>query len=293
MLTRFLVRRLESWFTFLPRSCALTVGSFIGLTAWSLLPRDRHRINRHLGLTFGDKLTPEDRHSIGRDLFVNLGKNLVDFVRLPAHFENELKPLIQVEGLEHFDRAYQRGKGVITVAGHIGNFEMLAAYFASLEYRTAAIFREMYDEQLNDMLFKRREECGLTNISTTDSPRKILKWLNDGGAVGVLMDTDSHRVRSMLVPFMGRLANTPIGHIMVGLKTGAAFVPMACLRTPDDRYKVIVRPEIVPIRTEDFEADVLDLTRRCNAEIEKIITENPSQWIWFHNRWHTRSEGPA
>jgi KDO2-lipid IV(A) lauroyltransferase len=222
-----------------------------------------------------------------------LGKNLVDFIRLPDRYESELRPLIEVEGLEHFDQAYRRGKGVITVTGHIGNFEMLAAYFSALEYRTAAIFREMYDDHLNNILIKRREKAGLTTISTTDSPRVILKWLKDGGVLGVLMDNDSHRVRSVLVPFMGRLANTPIGHIMVGLKTGAAFVPLACLRTPDDRYKIIVRPEIVPIRTEDLEADVLEMTRRCNQELEKIINDHPTQWIWFHNRWHTRPEGQA
>lgn len=284
---------MESWFTFLPRSCALAIGSYIGLTAWSLLPRDRHRITRHLTLTFGDKLSPEERHNIGRDIYVGLGKNLVDFIRQPDHYHSELKPLISVEGLDHFDRAYQRGKGVITVAGHIGNFELLAAYFASLEYRTAAIFRQMFDDQLNDMLVRRRESAGLTSIATTDSPRKIFKWLTDGGALGVLMDTDSHRVRSMLVPSMGRLANTPVGHVMMGLKTGAAFVPMACLRTPDDRYRVIVRPEIVPVRTEDFEADVRHMAGRCNAAIDRIIIENPTQWIWFHNRWHTRSESQA
>jgi KDO2-lipid IV(A) lauroyltransferase len=194
------------------------------------------------------------------------------------------------EGLEFFDRAYKKCDGLIGVTGHIGNFELLAVHIQSLGYNIAVIGRELYDKKIDKLLIENREAMGLTNISTSDSPKVILKWLKSGHALGVLMDNDSFRVRSMFVPFFGRMANTPVGQSVLGLKTGAAFIPMACIRTEKNRYKIIIKPEVIISRTDDFVSDVLEMTRLCSLEIEAIIREYPDQWAWVHNRWHTRKQ---
>lgn len=290
---RQLARSAEAAFNLVPRRLALFVGALMGLIAWRLLPREQHMVRRLLRLVLGDQLTAPQRHNISRDLFIASGKNLADFLRLPKYFEKEVKPLIAVDGIEHLDNAYKRGRGVIGVTGHLGNFELLAMYIASLGYRCAVIGRELYDPYLNRLLVRRRQLAGLTNIATTDSPRRFLSWLKSGGIVGTLVDIDSFRIRSIMAPAFGRLSNTPIGPTMLGLRAEAAFVPIACLRTDDNRYKVVVRPEIKIERTDDFEADVRCMTGRCNLELEKLIAIDLSQWIWYHNRWRTRPENSA
>jgi KDO2-lipid IV(A) lauroyltransferase len=285
--TYLFARALAGLLDRLPRRSALFIGAAAGLAAWSTLPKDRHRITRHLSLVYGDRLTREEQRAIGRRFFVNSGKNLADVLRCRRHYDNEIKPLITVEGLEHFDRAYKRGRGVLGITGHIGNFELLAVYFASLGYNAAAIGREMYDRRLDEMLVAQREALGVTNIATTDSPRRIIAWLKQGGVLGVLIDIDSIRVRSEFVPVFGRPALTPIGQSIIGLKTGAAFVPVACVRTEDNRYHVIVRPEIKIEPSSDFDRDVKRVTAACSRALEGIIERYPDQWIWMKNRWLT------
>ena len=107
--------------------------------------------------------------------------------------------------------------------------------------------------------------------------------------MGVLIDTDSMRVKSAFIPAFGRLSWTPIGQSILGLKTGAAFVPMACVRI-GKRYKIIIKPEIVIESTGDFDKDVYNVTKKCTEALEEIINEYKDQWIWIHNRWHTRPE---
>jgi KDO2-lipid IV(A) lauroyltransferase len=116
----------------------------------------------------------------------------------------------------------------------------------------------------------------------------MMSWLKDGKAVGVLIDIDSHRVRSEFIPSYGRMAHTPVGQSIMGLKVGAAFVPMACVRTEDDRYKVITRPEVEVDRTGDFDQDVLNVTEKCLRELEAMVEEYRDQWVWMHNRWQTK-----
>ncbi len=285
--TYLMIRALTGLFNYLPRRLALFLGAVAGLTTWRLLPKDRHRIARHLSLVYGDDLSAEELTSIGCRFFINSGKNVVDVLRCRKHYHSEIAPLISVEGLEHFDKAYQRGNGVIGVTGHIGNFELLAVYFASLGYHTAAIGREMYDRRLDELLVAQRQALGVTNIATTASPLRFVRWLKEGGALGVLMDIDSISVRSEFVPVFGRPALTPVGQTILGLKAGAAFIVGACVRTEDNRYRIVIRPEIKIEPSGDFDRDVIAVTAACNRELDQIIAQYPDQWIWLKNRWLT------
>ncbi len=280
-------------FNFLPRRTCLFISSWLGVLASRLMVKDRYKAMRHLALVYGDSLTVERRRRIVRNLYMNAARNIADVIRFRHHFSSEIKPLVSVEGLEHLQRAFDRGKGLIGITGHIGNFELVAAWVASAGYKAAVIGRKMYDERLDRLLLENRKATGLVNIATTDSPRVIVKWLKEGGCLGVLIDNDSIRVRGMHIPMFNRLANTPIGQSVLGLRTGAAFVPMACVRTHDDRYRLIIRPEVTIEPSGDQERDVYEITLACAREIERFIQEFPEQWIWFHNRWHTRPEPAA
>jgi KDO2-lipid IV(A) lauroyltransferase len=278
-------------FNIIPRRLAVFVGGAVGYGAFLISRNDRTRAHYTLGIAYGDALSKRQKQKIIRNLFVNSGKNIADVVRFRKHYHSQIRGLIDVEGLEHFDRVYERGKGVIAVTGHIGNFELLAAFFVSSGYNAAVIGRELYDRRLDKLLVEYREAIGIVNISTQDSPRRILKLLKAGYALGVLIDTDSMRVRSEFIPAFGELSNTPVGQSIIGLKTGAGFVPMACVRD-GMRYKVIVRPEVVIERTNDFDKDVYNITEKCTEVLEEIIDRYKDQWIWIHNRWQTRPKQP-
>jgi len=280
---------LIGFFNAIPRRLAVFLGAFLGQAAHGFLTRDRLKARRNLKLAYGDSLTPAQRRTIVRNLFVNFGKNAVDVLRTKKHYDTEIKTLIDVEGLEHIDRVYRRGKGVIGITGHIGNFELLAAWFVRSGYKVAVIGREMYDPRMNHLLVDNRESLGMVNIDTKDSVRRIVKVLKDGYILGVLIDTDSFRVRSVFVPAFGRLSHTPVGQSLLGLKTGAGFVPVACVRD-GARYKIIVKPEVTVERTGDIERDAFLMTKKCTRALEEIITEHKDQWIWIHNRWHNRPE---
>lgn len=272
----------------IPRGLAVYLGGWIGLAAWWLTPRERYKADRHLKIAFGDRYTGSERSRIYRQFAVNTGRNLVDLIRFRRHFHSEIKSLVDADGMEYFAEAYARGKGLIGITGHIGNFELLAAWMASEGYKIAVIGRELYDPRLNNLLVQNREAAGLTNIYTTDSPRQLIEWLRGGGVLGVLIDTDSHRVRGEFVPAFGRWSHTPVGQSLLGLKTGAAFVPVTCLRKPDGRYQVTARPEVTIEPSGDAEKDAAEMTRKCTQELEKVIVEHLDQWPWHHNRWRTR-----
>ncbi len=261
----------------------------MGLVAYRVLKKESGKAISNLEMIFGEKLSPDERKKIVRNLFINIGKNAADVIRFKKYFDTEIKPLVDVEGLEHFDRVYNRGRGVIAVTWHVGNFELLATYMGSLGYKVAAIGRELYDKRLNKLLVENREAGGLVNIDTKESVRRILQLLKDGYALGVLIDTDSIRVKSKFIPAFGKLSWTPVGQSILGLRSGAGLVPIACIRN-GKRYKIIIKPEVTIKSSGDFEKDVYNITKLSTEVWEEIVTEYKDQWIWMHNRWNTRPE---
>lgn len=283
-----LVRSMLALFNIMPRRAAITLGGWLGLAAWALMRRDQYRAVRHLTFAYGRTLSHRDKIRIGRDFFINSGKNLADVLRFRRHFASEIRPLIETEGVEYFEAACRRGHGVFGVTGHIGNFELLAAYVRSLGYEVAVIGRELHDPRLDRLLIANREAVGLVNIATTESPKRILTWLKQAKVIGVLIDTDSHRVRGQFIPAFGRWSYTPVGQSIIALRTGAMLMPIACLRTPDDRYRIISRPPVEIEPSGDFDTDVYNVTLKCTQALEEIIRQYPDQWPWQHNRWRTR-----
>ena len=277
----------------IPRSAAISIGGWIGVTAWRFLAGDRQKIDRNLTKAFGDSLSTDEKTAIGKRFFINTGKNLADVVRFRRHYQSEIKPLVDIDGLEHFDSAYKAGKGLIGVTGHLGNFELLAAHISSLGYQIAVIGREMSDRRLDNWLTENRRSAGLTNFATTESAKTILSWLKSGRALGVLIDTDSMRVRGKAIPFFGKPANTPVGPFHLGIRAGSAFLPMCCVRQPNNRYLIKIDPPIKLLLELPYEDSITAAMIQCNNALEQFVRTWPDQWIWLHNRWNTRPEDVA
>jgi KDO2-lipid IV(A) lauroyltransferase len=300
--TRPLIKRIKNWFlyrlitsiisllNFLPRDFAISVGGALGRLAFLLIRDARRRTLFNLSLAFGDEKSKKELRELGSKVFENVGKNVADAVRLSKMRWEDVGRIIEIEGLEHFDEAYKLGKGVIALTGHIGNFELLAAWFSLHGYKVSVIGRELYDPRLDRLLVENRESVGVENIPTSAGVKSIIRALKAGRALGVLADQDSSRVRGEFVEFFGKPARTPVGPILLPYKTDSPIIPMAIVRKDRNRYKIIVKPQVELFFSEDRERDILEVTQRCTKVLESIIQEYPDQWLWMHDRWKSKPE---
>lgn len=280
-----------------PRKVSLIFGASLGRLAYLILPEARQITLRNLKIAFSEKNSgsgqaPPLLKRLSLMVFESLGRNVADAVRLPKMRWARVKDIVETEGMEHFDKAYSLGKGVMAVTGHIGNFEFLAAYFSRQGYKVSVIGRELYDPRLNRLLVQNRERMGVQNISTSAGLKEIIKALNSGRALGVLMDQDTSRVRGIFVNFFGRKARTAVGPVILALKTGSPIVPMAIVQKRNGNYKIIIKEEIKPFSEKERDENILYLTEECTAFLEEVIRKYPDQWTWMHKRWRTPPDNP-
>lgn len=272
----------------LPRKSSISLGRFLGKLAYFIIADARKRTRNNLKTALGKEKDERELEELALNVFENVGKNVADAARLNNMKWEEIKKITRIEGLEYLDDAYKMGRGVVAVTGHIGNFELFAAYLSLKGYKLSVIGRGLYDPRLDALLVKSRESVGLENIPSTASVKQVIKALRSGRVLGVLADQDSTRVRGVFVNFFGKPARTPVGPALLAYKTESPIIPLAMVREADDKYKIMVKKQVELASSGDKEKDILETTQRYTKVLESIIREYPSQWLWMHDRWKSK-----
>lgn len=273
----------------LPRDLALKLAGMMGEIAAIIDVKERRLAEENLRRAYGHKWSESRIRLVARECFVKIALNTADVIQSRSWTAEDIRRLVDTEGMEHFDEALSRGKGLVAVTGHIGNFELMAAWFSSVKKISLSVIgRRLYDDRLDALVVENRERFGMENIPSDAPAKRVLSALKSNRVLGVLIDLDSSRIAGEFVPFFGTPARTPSGPIAIGRQSRSPAVPLAMFRTADDRYKIKILPMIEIPRTSDRDADVMETLKRCNRALEELIDYDPTQWVWIHNRWKSK-----
>jgi len=271
-----------------PRIWVLKVTGRLGRAAFRFFKGARQITIDNLTLVFGEKMTPLEIEALARKVFEMIGKNAGDLIRgLPIVHLDDLKKFVKIEGEEYLEAAYAKGNGVIMVTSHVGAFEFVGSYLGLKGYKPHGIGTALKDNRLNQLLISSRTSRGIVAIERGKETFKMLKTLKTGGMVIILIDQDT-KVKSRFINFLGKPAATPIGGTIMAQKTGAAVVPIYITMQPDYSQVIRIYPEVQMVSTGDPEVDLITNTQNISNTTEKVILDNPSQWVWIHERWKTQ-----
>lgn len=285
-----LVRAVLAAFGALPLGVAQRLGEGLGGLAYRVAGRERRRALEGLARAFPE-LSAAAREDLAKESFRHLGRMAFELAcvrQLDADLDHHV--VWPEADRARFAQAWDRGRGVLFVTGHLGSWELLARRITSAGFPSATIAREASDPRMTALLGRFREQGGLQTIWRGDpgAARAMLRTLREGRALGLLIDQDT-RVQSVFAPFFGHPAATPRAPADLALRTGAALLVGTCFRQEDGRYRLEIEEVEVPPRSRsDHEAQVLALTTTLNQTLEAALRRHPSQWVWMHERWKTR-----
>jgi KDO2-lipid IV(A) lauroyltransferase len=281
----------------LPLAIATAIGAALGRLGWVLSSRLRRDMRASLSVAFPEKSAAE-RDAIARASLVHLGRVGGEVITL-RQWAARVDEVVEAtpEAIATVDRARARGKGIVLVLGHIGNWELTSRLSQHVQ-PNAAIGKRTWHRSLDALVERFRAENGVGTFWRDDpaTARGMLRLFKQGGTLGILIDQDISDVQSVFVPFFGRLAATPRAAADFALRFGAAVVVVTCHRRgPRVRDGHRLEVEEVPVRADapDREAEVLRLTAACAAVQERAIRRHPEEWVWMHQRWKTRPSTEA
>jgi Kdo2-lipid IVA lauroyltransferase/acyltransferase len=277
----------------LPRSLARMFGIALAWAVYMLHLRLRWVGMRNLELAFPEK-SRHQRATILRGVFTSLGRQLAELCLFPKYTIENVSKVVVYDGFENFERALERGNGVLFLTAHLGAWE-LSAFAHSLYGHPLHIVMRSLDNVYIDQLARRyRTMHGNSTVDKDDFIRGLLSAMKAGETVGILMDTNMTPPQGVFVDFFGVPACTASGLARIALRTDAAVVPGFTIWDPVLRkYRLRFDPAAKLIRTGDDDADIIANTALFTKIIEDYVRRYPDQWLWVHRRWKTRPEGEA
>ena len=272
-----------------PLRAALVLGATLGRLAWLLSPGVRRDTRASLAVAFPEKPAAE-RDRIGRASLVHLGRVAAEAVTLPRWLPRlDARVAVAPGALALVERARARGKGIVLVLGHIGNWELTCRLSRCVQ-PNAAIAKRSWHPRLDALAEELRARTAVQTYWRDDpaTGRRMLKLFRAGGTLGILIDQDIAGVQNVFVPFFGRLAATPRAAGDLALRFDATLLVITCARQPGDGHLLEVVEVPHHASAPDREAEVVRLTAACAAVQEAAIRRHPEEWVWMHQRWKTR-----
>jgi KDO2-lipid IV(A) lauroyltransferase len=263
--------------------------------AWAggLLARGRTgaRVREGLEFAYGSTLSAPERARLSRAVCVHLLRLAFETGALFRMTPEGIEARTEIGGREHVAAAFDEGRGVLFVSGHVGNWEWSLAALSRLG-PISVVTASLGQGPLEQAVQRARARLGVELIPMEDG-RACLTALKRGRGLVLLADRRVRRGTAVCVPFFGHPASCVTGPARLALASGATVLYGGSRRLPDGRFHVGFRPAIPVIRTGDRTRDVWLNTARQQFMIEQAVRAEPAQWIWNRRRWLLRRDEPG
>lgn len=265
----------------------------------------RRGMERSLTRVFG-VLPPAERDRIVRGAFYTFWDETMAFVPWRAAATR-----VETTGLEHLEAALAAGRGaVLWESGFFGRRNLAKQVLQRHGFRVHQVHDQLHRAGFAAdpaappgprsgalAYFEAREREFVTDIiqmthpETLGASRKILAALGRNAIVCITADVAcGHRL--LHFPLLGEPKRFPTGMVSVARATGAALLPLFCVRERDGRYRVVIEPALPPPDAADRDGDTL---RRYATILDDYLRRYPDQYRSWHFPWWnaTASNGSA
>jgi KDO2-lipid IV(A) lauroyltransferase len=261
-----------------------------------LRPKYTRALQSNLSVILGsDPSSPEVRRAT-RDLLDAHFTAWLDFLHFATRSPEEAARLVEsVVGYSRILEGRARGKGVLLLTAHLGNWEVGGLMLAEMREPIHVVLVPDIFPAVERSRRALHARAGIREIRVDRSHAPtlaVLRALKDNGIVAMQGDRDFSNT-GIAVPFFGRDAYFPRGPFLVAMATAATVLPAFIVRTPDGRYRAIVEEPLEIDRGRDREAALRVNVERYVAILERYVGEHPEQWYCFYPFWADPSRGES
>ena len=263
---------------------ASNLGSILGKLIGPLF-RSKKIIKQNIKTGLGE-IDVQKESEIINDMWSNIGRTFAEYVFLKDFKFNRTNfDHMKINGISHLDTIKKNNKPVIFYSAHFANFELMAMELDKFGIKCAAIYRPLNNFFLNPLM----EYLRMKYICPNQIPkgrmgvREIIGKVKDGYSIALMVDQRvSEGPRTL---FFNKPAHTTTIPAQLVLKYDCKLVPISLERKEGSNFEMTIHEPYKIEKTGSDEEDTKNITLKINQVIEKMIINNPKQWIWSHNRW--------
>lgn len=275
--------------SYIPRRILTLCAYPVGIIWYSIDRYHRQIAFDNMRKAFRGELSAAELRRLIKANFIQLSRVALELPSLLRLNLNNVNSYVEFSGDSHLKAALAKGKGVLFLTAHLGNWELMGlATPLNFDFPVYVMVRPLDHKPMDAVLTEIRIRTGNIVIDKDKSAGLVRRLLRENQIIAILLDQNASWYEGVYVPFFGRVACTNKGLAMLAIRYGAAVVPVFNIRQRNGRYKIMFDPPVELIRTGDITRDIVENTQLFNEIIEKHIRMAPENWLWVHRRWRIK-----
>lgn len=269
----------------LPKSVRKSFFSFLAFVAYHVAFKHRKIVRNNLNFAFDSSMSEDEIIAITKYSFKNLLFNFMHLMELRHMSLDELKKKITIQNKEAVDRVHKEGRAVIYITTHYSSWELGGASVGAFIEPLAAVYKKMKNPPYENWVLEARAKFGNTNLEKTNVIKPLIKLIKNGGASGLLIDTNISPKDGTIVSFLGKTIRQTTSPAYLARKFNAAIIPVTIRTDDEENYTLLLFDEIPVEKTENEKADIQKATQLQADWLTDLIRREPKFWFWLHRRW--------
>jgi len=260
----------------------------LNFLAWLIYLIDKkHRkiIKTNLDFAYGNTMSKEEKKRIEKKCYKNLVYFLSDFINNQGITKEKLEQKITFENKKILENAIKNKEKIILITAHYGNWELIGLSVGAFFGNTTGVGRALESKYLNAILKKNREQFNIQMLEKNGAMKGMIKAINSGRILGLLVDQNTTENEGILVDFFGKKARQTHSTALIARKFNAVIIPTFITTNDYKTYKITFYDKITPEKSDDIDKDIRQITQKQSDAIEKAIRKKPVEWFWFHKKW--------
>jgi len=285
----------------LPRPVCRVIGSTLAYAGYLTNKASRDALRRNLRCVLEAEREGKDAGNgaadkaalerLCKENFRNFGRMLADyFYCTPLPPEGIRGLLGQWHGIDHLKAGLEKGRGVVLVTAHMGNWELGGTLLALDGWPVNIVTLEEPTGELTRTRDEYRRRLGIRTIAVGENKFAFVEMINAlrrNEIVCMLVDRPYAETGSP-VEFFGKPTHFSSAPGLLWQHTGAAVIPAFVIQQPSGRYQAFAEPPVEMALTDSAASrreSLLANTQRIASAFEKIIRIHPEQWFNYVPIW--------
>jgi Kdo2-lipid IVA lauroyltransferase/acyltransferase len=270
------------------RRLARPVARWLGRTYFRMRPKYIQAVRANLGVIQGQPPGTDAIRGLANKMVGNHFSTWIDFLHFASRPPDESARLVEsVVGFSRIVEARQKGKGVLLLTAHLGNWEVGSFMLAQVRMPIHVVLvPDIFPgvERARQKLHERAQVIEIPVDRSFVPTLAVMRALEANGIIAMQGDRDFDNT-GLAVPFFGRESYFPRGPFRVAMATGAAVLPAFIIQVPDGRYRAVVEEPLEIRRSGDRDAALAENIRRYAVTLERYVRDFPDQWYCFYPFW--------
>jgi Kdo2-lipid IVA lauroyltransferase/acyltransferase len=273
--------------THLPRACSYAIGDVGTWLAYHTMREGTASLIANLRVV-RPHASEQELRKLALVTYRSYARDTIDFIRSLEMNAESLAPLMVGHDHGPLEALLLRGRGVIIVGGHFGNWEFGGVVLRVLNRcRLAVVGKSEASPAVGEIRRRMRESLGIETFEIgrmLETALQIRRFLASNGVVAMLLDR--HIGRDQIeVTFFGRPTQFLRTPAMIGYLSSAPLLPAFMIRQADGRFAGDFGDPIVVDATQPTETAVQAATQDFARQLEQRIGANPHLWYQFYRYW--------